>query len=149
MRTISDGPEARDEANDGSERRRPPRFIDRSKVPQLDEKDILEKFVSGSGPGGQSVNKAVNACQIKHLPTGLVIKVHQTRSLEQNRKLAREILQTKLDNMVNGEDSVEGQKRRLALYRQSIRQQESEKRRRMKESFKAKLAAEAKAAEGL
>lgn len=32
--------------------------------------DIIEKFVKGSGPGGQSVNKSSNRVQLKHVPTG-------------------------------------------------------------------------------
>jgi len=36
----------------------------------IDEKDIEEKAIKGSGPGGQSINKTHNCCQIKHIPTG-------------------------------------------------------------------------------
>lgn len=114
--------------------------IDHSKVPRINEKDIEECFISGSGPGGQSVNKAVNCCQIKHKPTGLVIKVHQFRSLEQNRKIARELLAQKLDNLYNGENSVDNQKKRVALYKMTVRENQAEKRRAMKEQFKRTLA---------
>jgi len=44
--------------------------IDLSKVPVLDEKDLREQFVHGSGPGGQNVNKLSNCVVLKHLPTG-------------------------------------------------------------------------------
>lgn len=40
---------------------------------------------------------------------GIVVKCHQSRSLDQNRKMARLNLATKLDVLVNGDDSVEGQ----------------------------------------
>ena len=105
----------------------------------INEADLDEVFISGSGPGGQSVNKAVNCCQLKHKPTGLVVKVHQTRSLEKNRKLAREILAAKLDNLYNGEQSLEARMHREALQKISIRESQAEKRRAMKEEYKRRL----------
>lgn len=114
---------------------RPPK-IDKSKVPKLDEKDLEEHFVSGSGPGGQSVNKAVNCCNLKHIPTGIHVKVHHTRSLDKNREIARELLISRLDNLYNGENSVENQKRRIALEKLSIKKAQQENQRKMKEEFK-------------
>jgi protein subunit release factor B len=40
------------------------------RFPPIDEKDIEEKAIKGSGPGGQAINKTHNCCQIKHIPTG-------------------------------------------------------------------------------
>jgi len=40
------------------------------RLPPIDEKDIEEKAIKGSGPGGQAINKTQNCCQIKHIPTG-------------------------------------------------------------------------------
>lgn len=45
--------------------------IDRSKVPKLEEKDLEENFIKGSGPGGQNVNKRINCCQLRHKPTSI------------------------------------------------------------------------------
>lgn len=109
--------------------------LDKSKVPLLNEKDLEEHFVSGSGPGGQSVNKAVNCCQIKHIPTGFAVKVHHTRSLESNRKIARELLVEKLDNLYNGENSVANQKKRIAQYKLSIKEAQQERLRSLKMKF--------------
>jgi len=44
--------------------------IDNSKVPILQENELLEWFVKGSGPGGQNVNKRTNCCCLRHIPTG-------------------------------------------------------------------------------
>lgn len=44
--------------------------IDYSKVPVISEDDLEERFVRGSGPGGQSVNKTANCVVLKHMPTG-------------------------------------------------------------------------------
>ncbi|XP_074155045.1 mitochondrial translation release factor in rescue [Sminthopsis crassicaudata] len=71
----------------------------------LNETDLEEQFVKGHGPGGQATNKTNNCVVLKHIPTGIVVKCHQTRSVDQNRKLAREILQGKVDLFYRGEDS--------------------------------------------
>lgn len=113
--------------------------IDRSNVPEINESDLEEKFISGSGPGGQCVNKSVNCCQLRHKPTNLVVKVHHTRSLEKNRQIARELLVAKLDDLYNGENSVSSQKKQIALKKLAIREVQAERRRAMKEEFKRNL----------
>ena len=80
-------------------------------LPLLKPEDLEEKFTLGSGPGGQAVNRTANAVFLKHLPTGLWVKCHQTRSIEKNRKIARELLATRLDNHINGENSIENQQK--------------------------------------
>ena len=87
--------------------------IDKSSVPRLDPADLQEKVTLGSGPGGQAVNKTANAIFLKHLPTGLWVKCHQTRSVEMNRKIAKQLLITKLDNYVNEDNSVENQQKAI------------------------------------
>ena len=83
----------------------------KTQLPLLKPEDLEEKFTLGSGPGGQAVNKTANAVFLKHLPTGLWVKCHQTRSIEKNRKIARELLATRLDNHINGENSIENQQK--------------------------------------
>ncbi|XP_069475765.1 mitochondrial translation release factor in rescue [Ambystoma mexicanum] len=84
----------------------------------VDEKDLQEQFVRGHGPGGQATNKTNNCVVLKHAPSGIVVKCHQTRSLEQNRKIARRILQEKVDIFYKGETSelckekLEGEKKK-------------------------------------
>jgi hypothetical protein len=48
------------------------------RLPSIDEKDIEEKAIKGSGPGGQAINKTHNCCQIKHIPTGKKIETLST-----------------------------------------------------------------------
>jgi len=113
--------------------------IDRSKVPKLVEKDIEEKYIRGWGPGGQSVNKTTNAVFLRHLPTGVWIKCHESRSLDRNRKIGRTMLIDKLDEKLNGEDSVAKQEQRIATFRANSKK---EKTRLKYEKIKAeKLAA--------
>ncbi|XP_017892859.1 probable peptide chain release factor C12orf65, mitochondrial [Ceratina calcarata] len=103
------------------------RFLDYSKLPKLEENELEEQHVRGSGPGGQATNKTSNAVILKHVPTGLVVKCHETRSLSQNRKIARELLLKKLDNLINGEESLEKQEERLSK-RDSIKKQQKQKK---------------------
>ncbi|TLD23960.1 hypothetical protein PspLS_06604 [Pyricularia sp. CBS 133598] len=69
------------------------------------ETEIEEAFLKGSGPGGQKINKTNSAVQLKHIPTGIVVKCQETRSRDQNRKIARQILATRLDDLNNGDQS--------------------------------------------
>lgn len=110
--------------------------IDYSKVPTLNPEDLEEDFVRGSGPGGQAVNKTSNAVILKHKPSGLIVKCHQTRSLARNRELAREILTLKLDQLINGETSVEAQKKRALEKKSRESSRRSEKIKDLKEKWK-------------
>ncbi|PNP37605.1 hypothetical protein TGAMA5MH_10546 [Trichoderma gamsii] len=69
------------------------------------DSEIEESYLKGSGPGGQKINKTNSAVQLKHIPTGIVVKSQATRSRSQNRKQAREILAQKVDEFVNGDQS--------------------------------------------
>ena len=62
----------------------------------IKENDLVEKFILGSGKGGQKINKTSSCVYLKHLPTGIEVKCQATRSREQNRQLAREELSRRL-----------------------------------------------------
>jgi protein subunit release factor B len=79
------------------------------------EDDIEETFIRSSGPGGQSVNKASTCVQIKHIPTGIVVRSQRERSQGLNRFLARRLLISKIEEKILGKRSPEqlkGEKRR-------------------------------------
>jgi protein subunit release factor B len=46
---------------------------------EIHEKDLREDFIKGFGPGGQKTNKSNNCVVLKHMPTGLVVRVHDSR----------------------------------------------------------------------
>ncbi|KAL6154250.1 hypothetical protein ACJQWK_01496 [Exserohilum turcicum] len=73
--------------------------------PVLVDSDLIENFLKGSGPGGQKINKTSSAVQLKHIPTGIVVKYQDTRSREVNRKMARRILQDRIEELELGENA--------------------------------------------
>jgi len=82
------------------------------------EEDLVEKFILGSGSGGQKINKTSSCVYLKHEPTGLEVKCQANRSREMNRYHARKELCDRLDEIRQG--------------KASARQQEMEKIRRQK-----------------
>ncbi|KDR81829.1 hypothetical protein GALMADRAFT_221696 [Galerina marginata CBS 339.88] len=114
----------------------PPRFFSALKkahkervIPELREEDLEESFVRGMG--GQSINKTENNVQLLHKPTGIRVSCQDTRSLSQNRKIARKWLLEKLDKLANPGLSKEGMK--------AAKQRERERQRRKKAKKKEKL----------
>lgn len=64
------------------------------------------------------------------------MKCHKTRSLPQNRKEARKILITRLDNQINGEDSLESQKKQLEQKKIANAKQKRAKLTELKKQWK-------------
>lgn len=96
-------PNTRGFSSQPSRQKKAVQFPPRPKPPP--DLEIDESFLKGSGPGGQKINKTSSAVQLKHLPTGLVIKCQATRSRTENRKIARQLLADKLDDMSKGDES--------------------------------------------
>ena len=72
---------------------------------KLNEEDVREAFVHGTGPGGQKINKTACAVQLKHLPTGLLTTCQETRSRSQNQKIAWRLLAEKVEAQEKGSES--------------------------------------------
>lgn len=71
----------------------------------IDEADLREEFIKGFGPGGQKTNKSNNCVVLKHVPTGIVVRCHDSRDQLINRKIARKLLYDKLDLEINQDNS--------------------------------------------
>ena len=79
--------------------------------------DVEEKFVRGSGPGGQKINKTSSTVCLRHRPTGVEVRVQRERSQAANRELAWQELCEKLENVLRQaeaarRDAVEKERRR-------------------------------------
>jgi protein subunit release factor B len=64
--------------------------------------EVVEQFVRSRGPGGQKVNKTSTAVYLKHLPTGLEVKIQRERSQTLNRFLAWRLLAEKIEALREG-----------------------------------------------
>ncbi|KAE8292186.1 putative peptide chain release factor C12orf65-like protein, mitochondrial Precursor [Larimichthys crocea] len=110
--------------------------------PVLNEDELEEQFVRGSGPGGQATNKTSNCVVLKHIPTGIVVKCHQTRSVDINRKRARDIMREKLDVVYKGELSEVVLKKKEAELRKHEKRKKANDNLERKRQFKEALAAD-------
>jgi len=92
----------------------------------VDDASLTERFILGSGSGGQKVNKTASCVYLKHEPSGIEIKCQRSRSREMNRFLARRELCDRLDEQIRGEAS------RRQQAREKIRRQKRRRSRRQK-----------------
>lgn len=63
-------------------------------------KDVIEKFIRSGGAGGQNVNKTSTCVYLKHLPTGIEVKMSKERSQSLNRFLAWRLLADKIEGKI-------------------------------------------------
>jgi len=59
--------------------------------------EVEEKFVRGSGPGGQKINKTSSTVWLRHGPTGIEVRCQRERSQTANRAVAWAELVAKLE----------------------------------------------------
>lgn len=95
------------------------------------ENELEEKFILGSGKGGQKLNKTSSCVYLRHRATGLEVKCGRTRSRELNRFLARRELCDRLEERRRG---VESARQQLIA---KIRRQKQRRSRRQKERLLA------------
>ncbi|KTD16569.1 peptide chain release factor family protein [Legionella jordanis] len=86
----------------------------------ISETNLVEKFILGSGKGGQNLHKTASTVYLKHVPSGIEIKCQDSRSREENRYFARRRLCEKLQTLLTDEKTRE-QQRAEKLKRQKKR----------------------------
>jgi len=96
---------------------------------EIREEDLEERFVRSSGPGGQHVNKVATCVYLKHVPSGISVKVSRERSQALNRFIARRQLLQKIEEERLG--TIAEEERR----REKIRRQKRKRSKRAKEKM--------------
>ena len=85
------------------------------------EEDLEESFILGGGPGGQKTNKTSSVVRLSHEPSGVAVRVGESRSREDNRWLARRML---------AETILDREHKRKSAARQKAEKIRRQKRRR-------------------
>ena len=95
------------------------------------EDDLEESFILGGGPGGQKTNKTSSVVRLSHEPSGVAVKVGESRSREDNRWLARRML---AETILDREHKRKSEARQKA---EKIRRQKRRRSRRQKQKMLA------------
>jgi peptide chain release factor len=103
---------------------------------QIHEEDLEETFIRSSGPGGQHVNKTSTCVRLLHRPSGLSVKVQQSRSQGLNRFLARRLLADRIEQQLRGREFPSEQQR------DKIRRQKQRRVRRTKQKLQERAGEE-------
>lgn len=106
-----------------------PKSLKKAEDLGIKSEDIEEKFVRGSGHGGQKINKTSNTVQLKHKPTGIEVKCQKHRERRKNRMSAYRMLIDKIEFQIKGEESEKAKK----IYK--IRKQKAKRSKRAKEKM--------------
>lgn len=99
------------------------------------EADLTERFIRGSGKGGQKINKTSSCVYVFHAPSGIEVKCQRHRSQAMNRFLARRELCDRLESRQQGEQSKREQER-ARIRRQKRRRSRRQKARMLDDKRK-------------
>jgi len=93
------------------------------------EEDIEERFIRATGHGGQNLNKTSTCVQIRHIPSGIIVKSQRGRTQGLNRFLARRFLLEVFEVRLLGSESTKLKKN------ERIRKQKLRRRTRSKKKL--------------
>jgi protein subunit release factor B len=108
--------------------------------------DVTEKFIRGSGPGGQKINKTSSTVWLRHAPTGIEVRCQAERSQAANRERAWLELVERLEQRARAaalaaEQAREAARRRTRQksYGQKVRMIEAKKHRAKHKSARGRV----------
>ncbi|MCC7407624.1 MAG: peptide chain release factor 1, partial [Phycisphaeraceae bacterium] len=63
---------------------------------QIPDSDVQMHITTAQGPGGQNVNKVATAVHMLHVPTGIEVRMQESKSQQQNRVKAWTLLRARV-----------------------------------------------------
>ncbi|MBI5273948.1 MAG: peptide chain release factor-like protein [Chlamydiales bacterium] len=94
----------------------------------IKEDDIEEKFILGSGRGGQHLQKTHSCVQLMHIPSKIEVRCFVSRNREENRWIGRRLLCEKFTQMFFPEKSKKLQKiEKIKKQKQKSKKRSAEK----------------------
>ena len=82
---------------------------------KIKESELHLSFVRSRGPGGQNVNKVATAVHLIHEPTGIEVRMQDTKSQAQNREKAWKLLRARLFNAQKAKFDAERSEQRNSM----------------------------------
>lgn len=96
---------------------------------KINPRDVKERFVRGSGHGGQKINKTSSCVELSHHRSGITVRVQEFREQHKNRLRAWKLLIEKLEEKMKGRESKRAQEQF------KIRKQKARRSRKSKEKM--------------
>jgi peptide chain release factor len=128
----------------------PTQIVERLGALGISPAEIEERFVRGSGPGGQKINKTSSTVWLRHPATGVEVRCQRERSQAANRQFAWTELCEKLEARRRAANAVaeqiretERRRTRQKSRRQKIRMVETKKRRAKQKAHRGRVRGDA------
>lgn len=107
----------------------PPKFLEKAAELKIYPQDVEEKFVRGSGKGGQKINKTSSCVMLRYLPIGIEVRCQKHREQSSNRISAYKLLILKVEDVKKGRESERAKK----IFK--IKKQKQKRSKRAKEKM--------------
>jgi peptide chain release factor 1 len=81
----------------------------------IPDSDVKMDITTAQGPGGQNVNKVATAVKMVHIPTGIEVRMQESKSQQQNRAKAWQLLRTRVYDLYQQQKHAERAEKRSTM----------------------------------
>jgi peptide chain release factor 1 len=81
----------------------------------IPDSDVKMDITTAQGPGGQNVNKVATAVKMVHIPTGIEVRMQESKSQQQNRERAWALLRARVYDHYQRQKDAERREQRSAM----------------------------------